>query len=113
MRFRRAIRRTCREEPDLRFKDDAYQVIVNTKGTRGELTDEMKEVILYLDKGEITGAYSQSLEDAVNTVKASEERRVEYMSAPVRCTTDSGRQARPVKPNQQPVSISWVKPARG
>ena len=40
----------------------------------------MKEVILYLDKGEITGAYSQSLEDAVNKVKTSEERRVEYMT---------------------------------
>ena len=33
-----------------------------------------------MDKGEITGVYSQSLEDAVNKVKASEERRVEYMT---------------------------------
>ena len=70
---------TCREEPDVRFGDDAYKVVVNTKGYRGEISEELKEAIRYLDDGSVTGAYSRELDDAVKAVKASEERRLEYM----------------------------------
>ena len=70
---------TCREEPDLKFGDETYKIVINTKGTRGEISDELKEVIVYLDEGKITGAYSQELDDAVKAVKNSEERRLEYM----------------------------------
>ena len=69
---------TCREEPDLTFGDDAYKVVVNTKGCRGEISEELMEAIRYLDDGSITGAYSRELDDAVKAVKASEERRLEY-----------------------------------
>lgn len=36
---------------------------------------------MYLDKGIATGEYTRQLEEAVNQVKASEERRHEYMIA--------------------------------
>ena len=70
---------SCREEPDLGFGDQSYKVVVNTKGRRGEISDELKEAIKYLDDGTVTGAYSKELDDAVKAVKSSEERRVEYM----------------------------------
>ena len=70
---------TCREEPDLKFGDESYKVVVNTKGKRGGISAELKEVLLYLDNGSVTGEYSRELNDAVNAVKASEERRLEYM----------------------------------
>ena len=39
----------------------------------------MLEVINYLKDERITGEFSQALDDAVNAVKACEERRREYM----------------------------------
>ena len=59
-------------------------MIVNTKGTEGEISGELQEIIRYLDDGTVSGAYSRELEDAVNHVKSSEERRHEYMIMMVR-----------------------------
>lgn len=70
---------TCREEPDLKLGDEAYKVVVNTKGRKGEISDELREVLKYLNDGSVTGAYSKELDEAVNAVKTSEERRLEYM----------------------------------
>ena len=52
---------------------------MNTKGTVGKVSDELKEVLLYLDEGRATGQYTKQLDDAVRLVKSSEERRHEYM----------------------------------
>ena len=65
----------CKEEPDLSFGDETTKVVVNTQGSRGDVSDRMLEVINYLKDEEITGEFSQALDDAVNAVKASEERR--------------------------------------
>ena len=70
---------TCREEPDLKFGDESFKILLNTKGVIGETSDELKEVLKYLDDGTITGDYSRKLDDAVKAVKSSEERRLEYM----------------------------------
>ena len=70
----------CREEPDLLFEDGTTKVIVNTKGTKGEISAELKEVIRYLDDGTVSGGYSRELDDAVNAVKTNEDRRLEYMT---------------------------------
>ena len=74
----------CIEQPDLPFGDDTVKVIVNTKGTVGTISDELREIIRYLDDGTVSGEYSRELEDAVNHVKSSEERRHEYMIMMVR-----------------------------
>ena len=74
----------CVEKPDLPFGDDTVKVIVNTKGTVGAISDELREIIRYLDDGTVSGEYSRELEDAVNHVKSSEERRHEYMIMMVR-----------------------------
>ena len=69
----------CIEEPELPFGDETVKVIVNTKGTTGTVNAELQEVIRYLDSGTVSGDFSRELEDAVNHVKSSEERRHEYM----------------------------------
>lgn len=69
----------CVEDTDLPFGDETMKVIVNTKGTVGKISGELKELLIYLDSGIITGEYTKQLEDAVEMVKASEERRHEYM----------------------------------
>ncbi len=69
----------CDQNHNLLFGDDAVKVVVNTKGTKGEISPELKEAILYLDHEEITGPYSKELDNAVNELKSNEERRQEYM----------------------------------
>ena len=53
--------------------------MVNTKGTKGDIGPELKEAIVYLDRGEVTGPYSKELDDAVRELKSSEERGQEFM----------------------------------
>ena len=74
----------CREEPELTFGDESYKVVVNTKGHKGEIPDELKEALKYLEDGSITGDYSRELDDAVKAVKSNEERRLEYMMLTIR-----------------------------
>ncbi|MBR2257021.1 MAG: Rpn family recombination-promoting nuclease/putative transposase [Blautia sp.] len=64
----------CMEEADLLFGDETQKVVVNTKGNVGEISRELKEVLVYLDEGRATGSYTQQLDDAVRTIKSSEER---------------------------------------
>ena len=70
----------CREVPGLSLGDDTYKIVVNTAGTEGEISNELKEVILYLGSGKVTGSYSRELDEAVNAVKTNEDRRLEYMT---------------------------------
>ena len=66
--------------PGLPFGDETVKVIVNTRGEIGEISEDLKEVIRYLNDGTVTGQYSQELDTAVSAVKSNEERRLEYMT---------------------------------
>ena len=74
----------CREEPDIPFGDESYKVVINTKGSNGEISDALREIIIYLGEEKVTGAFSQELDDAVKAVKSNEERRLEYMMLYIR-----------------------------
>ena len=74
----------CREDLSLAFGDDTLKVIVNTKGAVGDISNELRELIRYLDSGDASGTYTRELEEAVNDVKASEERRLEYVNMMIR-----------------------------
>ena len=78
-RYLYTFENTCREEPDLKFGDESYKIVVNTKGRKGDINAHLKEVLEYLDDGSVTGDYSRELDEAVKAVKSSEERRLEYM----------------------------------
>ena len=70
----------CVDELDLALGDGAYKVIVNTQGYKGAITDELREIIEYLNDGTVSGNYSRELDGAVAGIKTSEARRVEYMN---------------------------------
>lgn len=69
----------CLEVPEVIFGDETVKVVVNTRGTQGENGKALRELLRYLDAGAVSGETSRALEDAVNDVKNSEERRREYM----------------------------------
>ena len=74
----------CSEDKDITLGDEAYKIIVNTKGIREGVDDRQKELLDYLEQGIATDTYTQQLDAAVNTVKSSEERRHEYMLMMIR-----------------------------
>ncbi len=67
----------CLEEPDLVFGDETSKVIININGTRGSISEGLKELLDYLSERKVTGPYTQQLDQAIARVKASEERRHE------------------------------------
>ena len=69
----------CLEAPGLGFGDDTVKVVVNTRGTQPDISDELRETLRYFDSGTVSGAASAALDRAVNHIKNSEERRREYM----------------------------------
>ena len=78
-RYIYTFRHRCDQDYDLLFGDNAIKVVVNTKGTVGDISPELKEAITYLDSGEVTGEYSKELDEAVQDLINNEERGQEYM----------------------------------
>ena len=73
----------CLEVSGLAFGDDTTKVVVNTKGIQPDISDELRDMLRYIDTGEVSGdagdSISALLDRAVSRVKNSEERRREYM----------------------------------
>ena len=69
----------CLEDFDLRLGDDATKIILNTKGTVGEVSDDLKSLLHFMDGMDPESEYTKDLEKAVAEVKADEKWRREYM----------------------------------
>ena len=39
----------CEEEEDLKLNDGSYKIFINTKGTKGNISDELKELLAYFN----------------------------------------------------------------
>ena len=66
----------------MRLKDDSYKIFVNTKGYIGEVSEEFRELIHFLDTSEIKEYENELVNDlAVALVEArnDEKWRQEYM----------------------------------
>ena len=68
-----------RFEADLLFGNEVNYVIVNVTGTKGTISKELEGIIQYLKTGETGDEYTKELDEEVNTVKRSDERKAEYM----------------------------------
>ena len=74
------FRNRCDEEPDVLLDDDAYKIFIYTKGTKGDISDELKEVIHYMDTGIAESDYTKALDAEVESVKSDEKWRMENMT---------------------------------
>ena len=69
----------CREDPDISLGDGATKIILNTKGSVGEISDELKALLCYMDGLVPASDYTKALDNAVMDVRADNEWRREYM----------------------------------
>lgn len=70
----------CKENPQLAFGDDTVKIILNTKGTRQDASQELLDFLRYVENGIPTDEYTQELEKEVNRVRRNEKWRLDYMT---------------------------------
>ena len=74
----------CSWDSVLKMKDATMRIVLNTKGTKDkeghEVSEEIKQMLAYMDGKAPESEYAKLLDKAVNEIKQSEERRTEYMS---------------------------------
>ena len=59
--------------------DEATRIIINTKGTVGDIDEDLKAVIQYLDSEVASTDYTRALAAEVESIKADEKVRLQYM----------------------------------
>ena len=69
----------CREDTSVALGDEAVKIILNTKGKVGEISDELKDLLRYMDGAAPDNAYTRELEQAVSDVRSDAKWRQEYM----------------------------------
>ena len=74
-RFLYTFQKRYDEDHALCMNEEAVKIVVNTKGTIGDVNPMLEEVITHLDKQKEMDDYSREMDEAVTAVKGSEERR--------------------------------------
>ena len=70
----------CDTHPEYVLKTRARKFLINTKGTHGEVSPNLKEFIDYVERGMVSGKFSHEFDDAVQNVKLEKETRLEFMN---------------------------------
>ena len=73
----------CDEDPSITLNDGALKVFINTKGTVGDVSEEFKELMHFLDTSEIKEYNTElinDMADALQDARTNEKWRHDYMS---------------------------------
>ncbi len=79
-RYMYTFKRQCQEDSSVFLGDDAVSIVLNTKGTVGEINEELRGALKYIDGEQPTSDYADRLNKSVENVKANEKWRVDYMT---------------------------------
>ena len=70
----------CREQKSLEFGDETVKIFLNTKGTIGEVCDDLDKLLAYIDGKSAEGEFTQEVAAEAERLKKHEDTRLEYMS---------------------------------
>lgn len=76
------IRSKCEEDPDMDYDDGAATCFFYTKGKKGELSEEARELLHYMEDssaGNVQSERMKEIHSMVETVRQDEEVALEYM----------------------------------
>lgn len=74
------FRERCDQDMALALHDGATKIFLNTKGTYGDITPELKTFLDYVDSGIVVGDFVSELANAVNSIKRNEKVRHDFMT---------------------------------
>ena len=69
----------CCEDLDISLGDEATKIVLNTKGHVGEISEELKSLLHYMDGLLPEDDYTRELDSTVAEVRKDEKWRLEYM----------------------------------
>ena len=75
------FRNICVTNPEVQLDDGSVKIFLNTKGTVGEISPELRSFLKYLEGEKLSGKdpYLDRLEKAVDRARQNEDWRTEYM----------------------------------
>ena len=79
-RYIYTFRERCEENPAIALNDGATKIFLNTTGTVGDVSDELKNFLRYVDSGIVSGKLVSDFDDAIKSVKIARETRLSYMT---------------------------------
>lgn len=78
------IRNSCVEEPDMKYEDGALNLFLYARGTHGIISQELKNLLQYLEDTTWQTAVSESLREVqsmVDKIKCDKEVSISYMKS--------------------------------
>ena len=70
----------CHEQDGLELGDETVKIFLNTKGTVGEVDEDIDKFLAYVDGKAAEGEFTQDIAAEVERLKQHNETRVEYMT---------------------------------
>ena len=69
----------CKEYPQLTLKDGTIKIVLNTKGTADDVSEDIKELLHFFGGDEPKSDLTRMLDEEVKSVKSSEKWRRDFM----------------------------------
>lgn len=73
------FKKRCLEDLSVELGDEATTIIVNTLGTRGEVSSNLKSFCEYVNRHVITSNFTKDIDAEINEIKLNKKVRKEYM----------------------------------
>ncbi len=70
----------CHEQNGLELGDETVKIFMNTKGTTGEVDNDIDKFLAYVDGKSAEGEFTQGIAAEVERLKQHDETKVEYMT---------------------------------
>lgn len=80
-RHKYTFQNLCREDQNIILQDGSVKVFFNTKGTLDDVTEDVKELLQYLDTKETSNDLTRKLDEEVEKARSNEMWRREYMKS--------------------------------
>jgi len=78
------IKNRCLEEPEMNYDDGAETIVLYTKGTKGTISEELRQLLNYMENTDQNNAVNEDLKDIqemVDVVKRDGEVSLQYMKS--------------------------------
>ena len=78
--WRYTFENICKEEPGISLNDGTCKIFFNTKGTKGSISQETKNILKFIEDNTTEDDFTEKLAQEVKRVKENKEWQVEYMT---------------------------------
>ena len=74
------FKKRCLETPELEFPDETTIILLNTTGTHGNISPDIKSFFEYVNQHAVTSDFTKEIDKEIFHIKSDQKARLEYMS---------------------------------